>query len=1042
MSDMPMDPRSFLAEIDTLRRRVAELEAAEQGFEKAFLANLDACYLVRCSDVKLVDCSDQFSVLFGYLRAEVLGKTIAEVCLYANPCDRERVLELLEERGMVKDLELRGRRKNGDTFDASLSARLLQLPDGAHILGMVRDVTEQRRTRAALEESTAQILAVGNNLPSAMLYQVVGPKAGARQFTYVSDGVTALFGCTPAAALADASHVYDRFEDEDRDRLTAAAERAFQLRTPLVFEARIRTPAGEPRWISLRSSPRQRADGAMVWDGIALDITEQKRAYEAMTRGEQKYRSLVDMTGTGFVILDTEGRVVDANDEYVRLTGRERDEILGRPVIEWTAVAAREAAARAVQQCVEQGFIRGFETSHVDRQGGIVAIEVNANLLHTAAGDQILTLCRDITARKRVEGELLRRETTLKQAGQMAHLGAWEVELVGSEDLRPQTITWSDEVFRIFGYAPGSERPTVQRFYDHVHPEDLARLNQAEAEAIAAKRPYSVEHRIVRTDGTVRVVQEHAELQFDERGQLARMIGAVQDVTERKRVEDELRDAQSFVQAIFDAVPFLLYLYDAEGRLVRWNKQHERLGYSAEELGRMTILDLFPRDPERSAVVQAFRDGIEKGFASVEANVATKDGRLVPYHCAGVAFERAGKRYVSGIGIDLTEIKRTEAALRDANEKLVEQDRRKSEFLAMLSHELRNPLAPICNSLYILGRAAPGGEQARRAQTVIERQIEHMTRLVDDLLDVTRITRGKIQLRRERTELNELARRTVEDHRSVFATSGVQLELLPAGADVWVYGDRNRLTQAISNLLQNSAKFTPAGGRTTVSVDVDAASARAILAVRDTGSGIAPQLLPRLFEAFSQADTTLDRSKGGLGLGLSLVKGLVEMHGGTVSAASEGVGKGALFTIHLPLETTGAETIADRHSHGAGSLRRILIIEDNVDAADSLREALELGGHIVVVAYDGPGGIEKARALRPDVVLCDIGLPGMDGHAVARAMRADQELSRVMLVALTGYAGPEDVAKAREAGFDAHLAKPPNMEALERVLRASTSPRQ
>ena len=379
---------------------------------------------------------------------------------------------------------------------------------------------------------------------------------------------------------------------------------------------------------------------------------------------------------------------------------------------------------------------------------------------------------------------------------------------------------------------------------------------------------------------------------------------------------------------------------------------------------------------------------------------------------------------------------RTEAerALRESERNLREADRRKNEFMAVLSHELRNPLAPIKNSLYILDRAVPGGDQARRAQAVIDRQVGQLVRLVDDLLDVTRITRNKIHLQRQRLELNDLVRRTMEDHRSLFEKSEVRLELHLAPQPVFVSADWNRLAQVVGNLLQNAAKFTDRGGSASVSVATDAAARRAIIRMADTGVGMAPEMLARLFQPFMQADTTLDRNKGGLGLGLALVKGLVELHGGEISAHSAGLGKGAEFVVRLPLDLAGAAQIDAGPTSRQRSRWRVLIIEDNNDAADSLREAFESGGHEIAVAYNGLDGIQKARECDAEVVLCDISLPGLDGYEVARAFRDDGSLRSVYLVALSGYALPEDLVKAKEAGFDHHLAKPPSMEKLEQIL--------
>ncbi len=367
---------------------------------------------------------------------------------------------------------------------------------------------------------------------------------------------------------------------------------------------------------------------------------------------------------------------------------------------------------------------------------------------------------------------------------------------------------------------------------------------------------------------------------------------------------------------------------------------------------------------------------------------------------------------------------------------LEEADKRKNEFIAMLSHELRNPLAPIRNSLYILDRAVPGSEQAQRAHRIIDRQTTHMTRLIDDLLDTTRISRGKVSLQCERLELCELVRRTVEDHRLLFTQNEVELNVQITEDRIWMKGDGARLVQVIGNLLQNASKFTGRGGKTSISVEKDLVAGVAVIRVRDSGVGIGAEMLPHLFEPFIQADRTLDRSRGGLGLGLALVKGLVELHGGTVTANSDGAETGAEFTVRLPIEREASGTGPGSASPPTEphSRRRILIIEDNVDSAQSLREALELGGHEVTIASTGSEGIARAREFKPEVVLCDIGLVGMDGYEVARLFRAEAALKGVFLVALTGYASPDDQQRSAQAGFERHLAKPPSLEELEQLL--------
>jgi signal transduction histidine kinase len=373
-----------------------------------------------------------------------------------------------------------------------------------------------------------------------------------------------------------------------------------------------------------------------------------------------------------------------------------------------------------------------------------------------------------------------------------------------------------------------------------------------------------------------------------------------------------------------------------------------------------------------------------------------------------------------------------------AQEHIRESDRKKGEFLAVLSHELRNPLMPIRTSLYLLDRVSPDSAQAKRALAVIERQAAHLSRLVDDLLDVTRVSRGKIQLRRELVELCALVRRTLDDHRAAIADEELSLELEIVDEPLMVHADPTRLAQIVGNLLANATKFSLRGGR--VQVAVCRQGSQAVVSVRDQGVGISPEVRSRLFQPFEQADRTLDRSRGGLGLGLALVKTLSELHGGSVEARSEGVGRGAELVVRLPLcELVGDLPLeVQKRASPPASRRRVLVVEDNLDGAETLKEVLELLGHEVAVVNDGLSVLDRARAFKPEIVLCDIGLPGMDGYDVARQLRREPQLRDVRLVALTGYALPEDQQRAFAAGFSEHMAKPVKLEALERLFADPT----
>jgi signal transduction histidine kinase/DNA-binding response OmpR family regulator len=387
-----------------------------------------------------------------------------------------------------------------------------------------------------------------------------------------------------------------------------------------------------------------------------------------------------------------------------------------------------------------------------------------------------------------------------------------------------------------------------------------------------------------------------------------------------------------------------------------------------------------------------------------------------------------GPRFI-GVTLDITERKLMEEALR-------ESDRRKDEFLAILGHELRNPLAPIRSAIEIMATKQLADPELTRSREVLQRQTGHLTRLVDDLLDVSRITRGKIELRRAAVSVADIVARAIEANRALIDTRAQMLQVSLPDPDVYVDGDPTRLAQVIGNLLNNASKYTPEGGR--IDVSAQSLTDRLRLTVRDSGLGIPQHMLGRIFEPFTQVEEVRDRAQGGLGIGLALVRRLVDMHGGHVEAASEGSGRGSAFTLELPLHAGPASARADDTAPEVvapqGSPLRVLIADDNDDAASMLTLLLEFAGHEVSVAHDGQEAIELARTFRPDVAFLDIGMPRVNGFDAARRIRADSGDHRVVLIALTGWGQPEDRRRTMEAGFDEHRVKPVDCDDLLRML--------
>jgi PAS domain S-box-containing protein len=517
---------------------------------------------------------------------------------------------------------------------------------------------------------------------------------------------------------------------------------------------------------------------------------------------------------------------------------------------------------------------------------------------------------------------------------------------------------------------------------------------------------------------------------------------AAVDITDRKRAQDALQASEEQYKAVYSQAAVGIAEADLSGHLVRANDRFcEIVGYLPEELRRKTFLDITV-ETDRPESLRLFQVLIGGGpIYSFEKQFVRKEGTRVWARVAvSLIRDSAGKpaRAVAVIE-DITERKRLESELRSRVAELAEADRRKDEFLATLAHELRNPLAPIRNALHLMRDSDGDARAIEPERAMAERQVIHLARLIDDLMDIARISRGKIELRTEPLPLAPVVRRAIESVRSAQEGRSQHLAVSLPQEPISVLADPTRLEQILGNLLNNAIKYTEPGG--TIQVVVERHEDQSLVRVRDSGIGIEPELLPRVFDLFVQAADHRDRSEGGLGIGLSLVRKLVEMHGGTITAHSAGRGQGSEFVVRLPVLPDHPCSSDDTKREGSilGATtplrRRILVVDDNIDAAVSLARLLKrLFGQDVRVSHDGPGALESIAQFFPDVVLLDIGMPGMDGYEVATRIRKDPNFSSLKLIALTGWGQETDRLRSREVGFDLHLVKPVDPDALRRIL--------
>jgi len=757
----------------------------------------------------------------------------------------------------------------------------------------------------------------------------------------------------------------------------------------------------------------------------SITVLQQKaQALEAeiaqRRQAERELSDFVENALEGLHKVGPDGKILWANKAELDLLGYAPDEYIGHHIAEFHVdgdviddILCRLKRGENLFNCPARLRCKDGAIKHV-------LIHSNA---HFEDGQFVYTRCftRDVTADTEAE-----RDRSL-----LASIIDCSDDAIVSKTLEGIIRSWNAGAERVFGY---SAQEAIGQPVTIIIPPD--RLEEERVILERLKRGQRIDH-----FETERLAKDGRRLDISltvspVRDATGKIVGAskiARDITDRKQADKALRESEQRFVRFMERLPGLAWIKDLQGRYVFVNEAVQKpFGAARGEVCGKTDDELF--QPETAA---QFKENDRRALASESGvqvvELLEQDDGL--HYSIVSKFPIPGPdgqtALVGGMAIDITDRMRAENALKEA-------DRRKDEFLATLAHELRNPLAPIRNSLHILRMAGTTGPAAERMYEMMQRQVAHMVRLVDDLLEVSRISRGKIELKKERVELATIIDHAVETSKPFIEAANHQLSVSLPSDRIVVEGDVVRLAQVFSNLLNNAAKYTNPGGK--ISVAAKREGEQLIVSVRDTGIGIPRDMLSRVFEMFAQVENVLRRTQDGLGIGLNLVRTLVSMHGGSVEARSEGLGHGSEFIVRLPVaepDSSASESAQPRAGDKPKAVparHRILAVDDNKDSVDSLGMLLKFLGADVQVAYDGPSALEAVRICRPSIVLLDIGMPGMDGNEVARRIRQDPECRDVLLIALTGWGQQDDRRRTREAGFDHHLVKPVDLGALQALL--------
>ena len=779
--------------------------------------------------------------------------------------------------------------------------------------------------------------------------------------------------------------------------------------------------------------------------GLIIGFGEAARIAESHAHQQREvFRVTLRSIGDAVITTDTAGRITDLNEVSETLTGWSHAEALGQPleqVFNIVNEVTRQPVDNPALRSLREGVVVGLanHTVLIKKDGLECPIDDSAAPIRNELGhiSGCVLIFRDVTVQRLAERD---KANQLLTARLLASIVESSNDAIISKTLDGTIQSWNAAAEHLFGYSAAE---AVGQHISLVIPAE--RLGEEEKIIASLRAGDRIEHFVterVRSDGQRIIVSLTISPIKDENGEVIGASKIVRDVTERMQAESE---REKFVTLVESSTDFI-GICDLEGRPSFVNHAGLKLvGLDdIEEARRTPVRDFFFPEDQDKIMNQFFPDVLAHGNAEIEIrfrHFKTGEPRWMTYKVLALTDSAMQPVGFATVSQDITERKRLEDNLRRLAADLSAADRRKNEFLATLAHELRNPLAPMSNMLEVVKRGGNDGETLARAHATLARQLDQMVRLVDDLLDLNRITHDRLELRRNEVELSSVVQQAIEVAQPMITAAGQNLIVELPEEPVYLNADGARLAQVFGNLLNNSCKYTSPNG--TIRIKAKLNGGEVLVSVQDNGAGIPSDKLDMVFDMFMQVEHTTEQSRGGLGIGLTLVKRLVEMHGGSIAARSEGEGLGSEFVVRLPAASKSPVAPSPKPAAKSTKMesRRVLIVDDNRDSADSLAMLLQITGNQTFQAHDGVEAVEAIRQHRPEVVLLDIGLPRLDGLEVCRQVREQPWGKDIIILALTGWGQEDDRRKSEEAGFDGHLVKPVDYDKLLELLEELSSSR-